>query len=159
VALGAAPSSTYLVRETAISYASLTNGIIDKPASVTVYDWSSGTQTTLASTTYTYDQGTPTVIAGTPQHISITGSRGNLTTITTSTSSTASLSKSFTYYDTVNPKVFTDVNSAQTTYVSSSAANPFNSSLTASCGNSFATSLTEPLNLSRSIEWNCIEGP
>lgn len=113
VALGAKPSSTYLVRETSISYASLGNGIVNKPASVTVYDKISGT--TLASSNYTYDQGTPTGTSGTPQHVSITGSRGNVTTATTSTSSTASLSRTYTYYDTGNPYVATDVNSAQTT--------------------------------------------
>ncbi len=158
VTLGAAPSSTYLVRETAIAYASLNNGIYNKPSSVTVYDWTSGSKVTLASSTYTYDQGTPTATSGTPQHVAITGSRGNLTTATTSTSSSASLSMTYTYYDTGNPYVATDVNNAQTTYVYSSAANPYNSSLTASCGNSFATTIQEPLSLSRSIQWNCAGG-
>ncbi len=100
VMLGAAPSSTYLVRETALSYASLGNWIVNKPSSIKVYDWSSGTATILASSTYTYDQGTPTATSGTPQHTAITGSRGNLTTATTSTSATASLSRTYTYYDT-----------------------------------------------------------
>jgi RHS repeat-associated protein len=145
VALGAAPSSTYLVQETAVAYASLTNGIVDKPSTVTVYDWSSGSAVTLASSSYTYDQGTPTATSGTPQHIAITGSRGNLTTATASTSSTASLSTTYTYYDTGNPYVATDVNGAQTTDTYGSA----------SCGNSFPTTINEPLGLSRSITWNC----
>ncbi len=148
VTLGAAPSSTYLVRETATSYASLGNGIVNKPSSVTVYDWTSGTSKTLASSTYTYDQGTPTATSGTPQHIAITGSRGNLTTATTSTSSTASLSRTFTYYDTGNPNVATGVNGAQTMYVYGSG----------SCGNSFSTTINEPLGLSRSTTWNCTGG-
>jgi RHS repeat-associated protein len=158
VTMGSAPGQTDLVRETATSYASLGNGIVNKPSSVTVYDWTSGTKTTIASTTYSYDQTTPTATSGTPQHVSITGSRGNLTTLTTATSSTASLSRTFTYYDTGNPNVAKDVNGAQTTYVYSSAANPYNSSLTASCGNSFATTINEPQSLSRSIQWNCIGG-
>jgi RHS repeat-associated protein len=148
VALGAAPSSTYLVQDTSIAYASLTNGIVSLPSSVTVYDWSSGAEKTLASSTYNYDQGTPTATSGTPQHIAITGSRGNLTQVTTSTTSAANLSKTFTYYDTGNPYLATDVNNAQTTYVYGSG----------SCGNSFPTAINEPLSLSRSITWNCTGG-
>jgi len=150
VTLGSRPSSTYLVRETAVAYASLGNNIYNKPSSVKAYDWTSGSQVTLASSTYTYDQGTPTATSGTPQHISITGSRGNLTTATTSTSSSASLSRTYTYYDTGNPYVATDVNNAQTTYVYGSGS--------ASCGNSFVTTINEPLSLSRSITWNCTGG-
>jgi len=148
VTMGAAPGNTDLVRETAISYASLGNGIVNRPSSVTVYDWSSGSQATLASSTYTYDQGTPTGTSGTPQHVTITGSRGNLTTATTSTSRSTSLSRTYTYYDTGNPYVVTDVNNAQTTYVYGSL----------SCGNSFATTINEPLSLSRSITSNCTGG-
>jgi RHS repeat-associated protein len=158
VTMGAAPGNTGLVRETSIAYATLSNGIYNKPSSVVVYDWTSSTKTEIASTTYAYDGTAVTATSGTPQQVSITGSRGNLTTITTSTSSTASLPQTFTYYDTGNPYVFTDINGAQTTYVYSSAANPYNSSLTASCGNSFATTIDEPLSLFRSMEWNCIGG-
>ncbi len=148
VTLGSAPSSTYLVRETATSYASLGNGIVNKPSSLMVYDWTSGSAVTLASATYTYDQGTPTATSGTPQHIPITGSRGNLTTATTSTSSTASLSRTYTYYDTGNPYVATDVNAAQTTFSYGSG----------SCGNSFVTGESLPLGLSVSLTWNCTGG-
>jgi YD repeat-containing protein len=148
VTLNTTPSTTHLVRETAISYASLGNYIYNKPASVTVYDWTTGTKTTLASTTYAYDGTAVTATTGTPQHASITGSRGNVTTITTSTNSTAFLYKNLTYYDTGNPNVVTDVNGAQTTYVYGSG----------SCGNSFATTIDEPLSLSRSITWNCTGG-
>ncbi len=42
----------------------------------------------------------------------------------------------------------TDVNNAPTTYVYGSG----------SCGNSFATTINEPLNLSRSMTWNCTGG-
>ncbi len=141
VALNAAPSSAYLVRETAIAYASLGNNIYNKPSSVTVYDWSSGTKTTLASSTYSYDQGTltstPVCPANgcTPQHIAITGSRGNLTTATT-----ASLSRTYTYYDTGNLKLATDINGTTTTTYTYSQATQ--GSTTASCGNSFPTTVT-----------------
>jgi RHS repeat-associated protein len=158
VTMGAAPGNTDLIRETATVYASLGNGIVNEPSSVTVYDWTSGTKTELASTAYAYDQGTPSGTSGTPQHVSVTGSRGLLTTVAFSTSSTASLSKTFTYYDTGNPNVLTDVNGAQTTFLYSSAGNPYNTALTASCGNSFATTINEPLSLSQSIQWNCIGG-
>ena len=124
------------------------NGIVNKPSSVIVYDGTSGTKTKLASTTYAYDGTGVTTTTGTPQHVSITGSRGNLTTLTKSTSSTAMLSSTYTYYDTGNPYVATDVNGAQTTYVYGSG----------SCGNSFATGVNEPLSLSRSMTWNCTGG-
>jgi hypothetical protein len=122
----------------------LGNGIANKPSSVTVYDWTSGTQNTLASMTYAYDGTAVTATTGTPQQVAITGSRGNLTTLTTSSSSTASLSQTFTYYDTGNPYVATDVNGATRTYAYSSA----------SCGNSFPTTITVAgVNLSTSTTW------
>jgi RHS repeat-associated protein len=161
VTLGAAPSSAYLVRETSITYDTNLIGITEKPASVTVYDWSSGSQVTLASTTYGYDQSAVTSTNGTPQHVGICSrcSRGNVTTLTRSTSSSGSVTKTFTYYDTGNLNVATDVNGATATYTYSSAANPYNSSLTASCGNSFPTTITqEPTGLSASSSWNCIGG-
>lgn len=158
VTTGSAPGTTKLTRETAISYAILGNGILNKPSSVIVYDYSSGTKAEIASTTYAYDGTAVTATTGTPQHVSVTGLRGNLTTVTTLTSSIATLVKTFTYYDTGTPNVATDVNGAQTTYVYSSAANPYNSSLTASCGNSFVTTINEPLSLSRSMQWNCTGG-
>ena len=152
---GQAPGTTNLIRETAISYGSyngsgctaLGNSISNKPCQVIVYDWSSGKAVTIASTSYTYDQGSVTSTSGTPQHISISGSRGNLTTLAMSTGSTT-LSKTFSYYDTGNINVATDVNSAQTTFVYGSG----------SCGNSFATTVDEPLSLTRSITWNCTGG-
>ncbi len=77
VTTGAAPGMTHLIRETAITYASLGNGIVDRPSSVTVTDWTSNT--VLMSINYFYDETTTTSTSGTPQHVGITGSRGNLT--------------------------------------------------------------------------------
>lgn len=146
-----------VVRKTLISYASLTNGINNRPSSVTVED---GSGTIKAQTTYCYDEGTPsgtttcaatgspTATSGTPQHVSITGSRGNLTTVTQLVSGTTTLGNTFTYYDTGNVNVATDVNGAQTTLSYGSGA----------CGNSFVTSVTEPLSLSKSFVWNCTGG-
>jgi RHS repeat-associated protein len=136
-----APGS--VVRKTLTTYASLTNGIVNRPASVTVEDGSSNIK---SQTTYTYDQGTVTATSGTPQHVSVTGSRGNATTISHLVSGSTSLSTTFTYYDTGNASVATDFNAAQTTYTYGA------------CGNSFVTSISEPLSLSKSIAWSCTGG-
>jgi len=155
---GSAPGTTHLIRETVTAYASLGNGIVNKPSGITVYDWTSGSKVEIANSSYGYDQTAVTTTTGTPQHVSVTGSRGNLTTATTYTSGTATLSQTKTYYDTGTLNVSTGVNGAQTTYIYSSATNPYNSSFTASCGNSFATTIDEPLSLTRSMQWNCEGG-
>ena len=147
-----------VVRKTLTSYASLGNGIVSMPSSVTVKDGSGNIK---AQTTYCYDEGTPsgttscaatgapTATSGTPQHVSITGSRGNLTTVASQVSGSTTLGKTFTYYDTGKVNVATDVNGAQMTYTYGSSG---------SCGNSFATSVSEPLSLSKSTVWNCTGG-
>jgi hypothetical protein len=136
-----APGS--LIRKVLITYASLGNGIVSQPASVTVQN---GSGATAAQTTFTYDQGTPTPTSGTPQHVAVSGSRGNATTVSTLVQGSTSLSKLFTYYDTGTANTATDVNGAVTTYKYSS---------TGSCGNSFVTSVSLPLSLSASQTWNC----
>jgi hypothetical protein len=138
-----APGS--LTRKTLTTYASLGNGIVNRPATVTVQDGSGNVK---SQTTYTYDQGTITPTSGTPQHVSVTGSRGNLTTASYLVQGTTTLSKTYTYYDTGTVNTATDVNGAQTTYNYG----------TGSCGNSFVTSVSEPLSLSRSMTWNCTGG-
>jgi len=140
-----APGS--IVRKTLITYASLGNGIVDKPATVTVED---GTGNVHSQTTYSYDQPPGvTATSGTPQHVAITGSRGNATTVSYLVQGSTSLSKTYTYYDTGNVNTATDVNGALTTYNYGSGT---------SCGNSFATQVIEPLSLSRSMAWNCNGG-
>ena len=152
VVTGSAPGTTKLVQETSTSYASLGNGIVNKPSSIVVYDWSGGSAVQIAGSSFNYDQPpTLTPTHNTPQqNTSISGSRGNLTTITMSTSASTSLSKTLTYYDTGNVDVATDVNGAQTTF----------SYGTGSCGNSFPLQIAEPLSLSRSIAYdsNCTGG-
>ena len=138
------PSGTNLLKQTLISYASLGNGIVGLPSVVTVKD---GAGTIDAQTTYTYDQGTVAASSGTPQHGSVTGSRGNATTISSYVSSSSSLTKTMTYYDTGTLKTSTDVNGAITAYNYPDA--------TSTCGNAFPTSISEPLSLSRSFTWNC----
>jgi RHS repeat-associated protein len=142
---GAGFPGTFL-RKTLTTYASLGNGIVGMPATVTVED---GPGNVKSQTTYTYDQGGVTATSGTPQHVAVSGSRGNATTVSRLVQGSTTLSKNYTYYDTGNVKTATDVNGAVTTYTYGSGA---------SCGNSFVTSVSEPLSLSRSMTWNCTGG-
>ena len=137
-----------LLRKTITSYAALGNNIIDMPASITV---ETGGGTAVAKTTYTYDYGGVTATTGTPQHANPTGSRGNATTIQYQTGASSSISQTYTYYDTGTVNVFTDVNGGQTTYTYGTLA--------ATCGNSFATGITEAVNtLKQFYVWNCNGG-
>jgi len=148
VAQGTAPGTAHQIRQTQISYASLGNGLIGYPSSVAVYDYSSGSGVLFSSTSYNYDQTAVTSTNGTPQHILISGARGNLTTASYQTSSSSTLTRTYTYYDTGNLNSAMDVNGATTTYGYGSS----------SCGNSFVTSISEPLSLSRTATWNCAGG-
>jgi len=149
VSTGGAPGTSHLIRETAVTYATLSNGIVGQPASVNVYDWTTGSKVLLAASSFGYDQTSVTSTTGTPQHASISGSRGNLTTATYQTTSGGStISRTYTYYDTGNLNTAVDFHGATTTYNYSSA----------SCGNSFVTSVSEPLSLSKSMTWNCTGG-
>jgi hypothetical protein len=99
----------------------------------------------------TFDQGSVTPTTGTPQHSNPTVGRGNPTTISYLTNGSTSLTKTLTYFDTGNVASITDVNNATTTYNYSDA--------TSTCGNSFPTSVTEPVSgLSQSMVWNCTGG-
>ena len=102
-----------LLRKTLTTYnTTLTNNIINRPATVKVYD---GSSNLVASTAYTYDQGSVTSTTGTPQHNSITGSRGNLTTLDTQASSAGThLYRTYTYYDTGMLSTSTDVSTSST---------------------------------------------
>jgi YD repeat-containing protein len=146
-----APGS--LLRKTLLTYGSwngsscvaLGNNIVDRPCQSKVQD---GGGHTLAQTNYSYDESTPTATSGVPQHVSVTGSRGNLTTISSLTAGSSFLSRHSTYYDTGTVNVATDVNGAQTTFHYGSN----------SCGQSFSDSLSLPLNLTRSMTYNCTGG-
>ena len=128
-----------LLKKTLITYASLVN-INAFQQQITVQN---GSGTTVAQTQYNYDETTPATSSGTPQHVSVSGSRGNLTSVISySVPGGAHLTKTFTYYDTGNVETFTDVNGGQTTYTYGA------------CGNSFPTSISEPLSLSRSMTWD-----
>jgi len=134
-----------IARKTLTSYASLGNNISDKPSQVTIED---GSNNIKSQASYTYDQGSVTATSGTAQHNSVSGSRGNVTTVSDLVAGSATLSETLTYYDTGMLNVTTDINEAQTTYSYSSTT----------CANAFPTGVTEPLSLTRAWAWNCLFG-
>jgi RHS repeat-associated protein len=141
------PSGTTLLRETLVTYASLPPNITAFRQQVTVKN---GSGTTVSQTNYNYDENTPgsTSSWGITQHASVSGSRGNLTSINYPVSG---LTAHFTYYDTGVINTSQDVNTATTTYNYSPTNNAF-------CNGAFSTSISEPLNMSRSMTWNCTGG-
>lgn len=141
-----------LLRRTHADYASLGNNISGLPSQVSIYD---GGGTLKAQTTYTYDEYTtdanghgPLQSTSAPQHVAVSGSRGNVTTISRLVSGSNYLSRYFSYFDTGNVQNSFDVNGAETT-------NTYGA-----CGNAFVTNIAEPLSLSRSMAWdtNCSGG-
>ncbi|MBZ5509473.1 MAG: hypothetical protein LAO78_28815 [Acidobacteriia bacterium] len=133
-----------LVRKVVTAYASLQNNIVGKPSSVTVYD---GTGNMASQAQFGYDETSVTATSE-PQHIAITGSRGNITSIKQTTAPNTYLTKSFSYYDTGALNTYTDVNGAVITYNYGAG----------SCNNSLPTSVSLPLNLSLSTAWDCTGG-
>ena len=130
------------LRKTLITYAPLTNGIVSAPQTIKIEE---GSGTLRSQTTYTYAQGTP-VTTSTPQHVAVSGSRGNPTTIAYLVQGSTSLTKTNTYYDTGNVQTATDFNGAATSYTYGF------------CGNSFVSNTSKPLSLSTSAAWNCNGG-
>ncbi|HKV79530.1 MAG TPA: RHS repeat-associated core domain-containing protein [Candidatus Sulfotelmatobacter sp.] len=126
------------LKKTLISYA-----FFNEPSTITVQD---GSGHTVKQTTYFYDQTGVTPTSGTPQHIAVSGSRGNATSVSSLVQGSTSLTKNFTYFDTGNVQTATDVNGAPTTFTYGA------------CGNSFATSVSEPLSLSKAMTWDCTGG-
>src|SRR6266478_5746879 len=108
------------------------------PASITIED---GTNAIKALTNVSYDVGTPVAPSGTtPQHVVVSGSRGNATAISQVTQGSNTINQSLTYYDTGMVRTLTDVNGAVTTYNFSDA--------TSTCGNAFPSSVSQPLSMS-----------
>jgi RHS repeat-associated protein len=141
-----------VIRKTYTTYTSgLSNGIVDRPSNVTIKD-SGGT--VRASTSYNYDEQTPTQTTGTPQHVTVSGSHGLLTSVIAEASGSINLYRKYTYYDTGNLSTSTDVSTSRTT----NGASTTYTYGTGSCGNSFVTSIAEPLSLSRSMTWDCNGG-
>src|SRR6266566_5065168 len=138
-----------LLRQILITYASLPPNITAFQQTVTVKN---GSGTVVSQTNYNYDETSVTAPPNqpTPQHTSVSGSRGNLTSINYPVSGLTARS---TYYDTGNLNISTDVNGGQTTYTYGA--------LSATCGNAFPTSVTLPnanVAMSRSFAWNCTGG-
>jgi RHS repeat-associated protein len=143
---GVAPHGA-LLKKVLASYATLGN-ITAFRQSVTVQD---GGGHTVSQINYNYDETTPTTTSNTPQHVSVPAPWGNLTSTNTYTNATNYLTKSSTFYDTGNLNIATDVNNGVTTYNYLAG--------TASCGNSFPTSINEAVSgLSTSMTWNCTGG-
>ncbi len=140
-----------LLGKTLISYATLTNGPVDRPSTVNVTD-AAGASKGLVS--YFYDEVSTTPTTGTPQHVAAPGARGNLTSMASMPNINWTLWRQFTYYDTGTPKSSTESGfsraapGASTNYVYG----------TGSCGNSFPTQINRPLNFSVSMTWNCTGG-
>ncbi len=140
-----------LLRKTITQYASLGNYIADKPAWVKIED---GSSTVKAQTTYTYDETTPTPTTNTPQHVSVSGSRGNLTTASRLVQGSTFLTSHATYNDTGTTSTTTDVNQQVTTFYYDNTGNPSHS-----CGNSFVTQSSVTVGtvtLQNFWTWNCI---
>jgi RHS repeat-associated protein len=133
-----------LLRKTLVTFASLEN-ITAFQQQVTVQN---GSGTVVSQTNYNYDQGTLQPTTGITQHASVSGSRGNLTSINYPVTA---LTANSTYYDTGVLNTSQDVNGALTTYQYSSTANAY-------CNWAFPTKVIEPLSLSRSMTWNCTGG-
>lgn len=138
---GSAPHGA-LLRQTLYTYAPLGN-IHSYWNTVTVKD---GIGNLSSQTTYNYDQTSVSTTSLTPQHVGVSGSRGNMTSINFYTSASSYLTKTMTYFDTGNLQTVTDVNGGQVTHTYGA------------CGNSFVTNISGPLSLSKSMAWNCTGG-
>jgi len=135
------------VRKTLTTYASFASNpnITNRPLTVTVQDGSGNVK---SQTTYAYDETAVTPTTGTPQHVSVSGSRGNPTTITYLVQGSTTVHRTKTYFDTGTVNTETDFAGNSTTYAYG----------TSSCGNSFPTQVTLPLNHIKSATWDCNGG-
>ena len=125
-----------------------------------------GSNNVKSSVSFGYNQFVTTT-SGTPQHqIPMGTANANVTSITeqvTGGSSPTYLYRVFTYYDTGMLNTATDWGTTSsggpnvTTY-NYSTASFSQETTTQSCGNSFVTSISEPLSLTRSFTWDCFGG-
>ena len=142
-----------VLKKTIITYNTSLGAIENLPASVTIEN---GSGAPVTSAALTYDVAALTATTGTPQQATLPAEtpRGNLTTLAVTANASTTLYRQFTYYDTGNPNTSTAVSTSSTT---PGATTTYNYAAgTASCGNSFATSVSEPLSLSHSMTWNCV---
>jgi len=142
------------VTDTVTTYnRTLGNGIVYRPATVVVKDAGG---TVKASTSYGYDESAVVSSGVTQQHVSITGSRGNVTTVTSKVNGTTNLYRKFTNYDTGSLSTSTDLSTSSSTNGPTTTYNY--AAGASSCNNAFITSITEPLSLARSMTWDCTGG-
>ncbi|MBZ5689773.1 MAG: hypothetical protein LAP86_32650 [Acidobacteriia bacterium] len=115
---------------------------------------SDGAGNTLSSTSFFYDQTTPATTVGTPQHQSGKNA-GNLTTIATVANGATTIYRQFTYYDTGMLKTALSANTSQSATCTSNPSICTQYTYgSGSCGNSFVTSLSEPMGLARSMTYD-----
>ncbi len=147
-----------LVRKTLVTYASLGNGIVDHPATITVCTASGtssscgGTGTQVAQATISYDQTAVTATTGVPQHVAVTGSRGNPTTVKQWISGTTYATSTMTYYDTGNVRTVTDPGVHQTTISYSDSWGDAACPPTANT-QAYPTQITNPLSQNTQIKY------
>jgi RHS repeat-associated protein len=100
------PTFGILLKKVTISYAALGNNIGGMPSAITTFD---GGGTQKAKQTFVYDGTVATATSGVPQHIAVTGSRGNLTSSSQWLDTTGTnLTTTLTYEDTGNVLTSTD---------------------------------------------------
>jgi RHS repeat-associated protein len=150
-----------LLKHTHTDYASLTatifydgtssyqSPISNRPHQVTVYD---GSGTIAAQTTYGYDETAVAPSSGTPNHFSVTGSRGNQTTVTSLVATGTTVNTTKTYFDTGMVQTASDLRN------SSLSNTTYSYSDTGGCGNAFVTTIIEPMNLTQHKTWDCNGG-
>jgi len=145
-----------LLRKTLFTYGSfngsgctpLGNHLTSLPCTETVQD---GNSVQLSQKRFSYDEtGVAAHIQTTPQHISVSGSRGNLTTASSWVSGSTYLSTTSTFYDTGNLNVTTRPNLSSVTFGYPDAST--------TCGNTFATSVSQALGISTQAAWDCHGG-
>jgi len=141
-----------LVRQVSNTYTLVGNSIVLSGTSV-----KDGSNNVLSGTSLYHNLSNPTPASGTPQHTAPSATAPYLTSLTRSNNSSTWIGRAFTYYDTGMLKTSTDwaiLNLSGgpnvTTYNYDNTGTP-----SPSCGNSFVTSIAEPLSLSRSFTWDC----
>jgi RHS repeat-associated protein len=120
--------ATTPTRKTVTQYASLTNNISNKPATVIIYD-SAGN--IAKKTTYAYDETTPPPMT-LPGHTTIaSGARGNPTTVTAQVNSSgATVTTKYAYDDAGQVTSVTDPNGNVTTYGYDAATDAYRTKIT-----------------------------
>lgn len=139
--------------ETQTTYASLSNGIVGLPSTITTYVLNGSTSVPISIVTYGYDGNSLTSTSGLPQHVSVSGSRGNLTSVqyATGASSPATITTAQYFYDDAGQVVKSeDAALNATTYTYDSATDAF------LYGTTYPT--TGGVSHSTSSTWDAVRG-